>query len=123
MPSSAASAPGWRPPWAFVTHLSGEMDDSNALPRLHSRLALPMTPKGCLAELRGRAAEPFRRRLSDQQLVDLLKLPLCVGPARRAILNQLEAHHQRKFAGRWEFVRYAEVQKLNLDFSTTPQRR
>jgi tRNA A-37 threonylcarbamoyl transferase component Bud32 len=68
-------------------------------------------------------AEPFPRRLSDQELVELLKHPLCVAAARRAVLDHLEARHGRKFADQWEFVRYAEEQKLGLDFTSPPQPR
>ncbi len=69
------------------------------------------------------AVEPFPRRLSDQELVELLKQPLCVGPARRAILDHLELQYQRPFADLWEFVRFAEEIKLGLDFTSPPKRR
>jgi hypothetical protein len=68
------------------------------------------------------AAEPFPRRLSDQQLVELLKHPLCVGPARRAVLDQLGIYHRRAFADQWEFVRFAQEQKLGLDLTSPPRR-
>jgi hypothetical protein len=68
------------------------------------------------------AAEPIPRRFTDQELVELLKQPLCVGPARRAVLDQLEHYHGRKFADQWDFVRYAEEQKLGLDFTSPPRR-
>jgi len=64
------------------------------------------------------AAEPVKRRLSDQDLVELLKQPLCVGEARRMVLVQLGIQHGRTFADQWEFVRFAEEQKLGLDFTT-----
>ncbi len=63
-----------------------------------------------------------RRRLSDQQLVELLKLPFCVGSARRTILDQLELRHRRKFVDQWEFVRFAEERRIRLDFTSPPQR-
>jgi hypothetical protein len=69
----------------------------------------------------GPAVEPFPRRFSDQALVDLLKHPLCVGPARRAVLDHLGMHYRRTFADQWEFVRFAEEQKLGLDFTTPPR--
>jgi hypothetical protein len=84
---------------------------------LHASQGLP----GALALLRP-AAEPFPRRLSDQELVELLKRPLHLGPARRAILDHLEYRHQRPFATQWDFVRFAEEQKLGLDFTRRPQR-
>jgi hypothetical protein len=68
------------------------------------------------------ATEPFPRRLSDQDFVDLLKRPVCVGPARRAVLDQLEYQHQRTFVDPWEFVRFAEQQKLGLDYTSPAQR-
>ncbi len=65
---------------------------------------------------------PLPCRLSTQELVELLKHPTCVGKARRIILDQLENRYHRKFADHWEFVRYAEEQKLGLDFTTPPKR-
>jgi hypothetical protein len=61
-------------------------------------------------------------RLSTPQLVELLKQPTCVGPARRLILDQLENRYWRSFAHDLEFVRFAQEQKLGLDFTTPPQR-
>jgi tRNA A-37 threonylcarbamoyl transferase component Bud32 len=84
---------------------------------LHDSQGLP----GAVLLLRP-ATEPFPRRLSDKELVELLKQPLCVGPARRDVLDHLGMHHGRTFADQWEFVRYAEEQKLGLDFTTPPQR-
>jgi hypothetical protein len=67
------------------------------------------------------AMESLPCRLSTQQLVDLLKKPLCVGPARRVVLEQLENRYRRPFADHWEFVRFARAQKLGLDFTTPPR--
>jgi tRNA A-37 threonylcarbamoyl transferase component Bud32 len=61
-------------------------------------------------------------RFSTQQLVDLLKQPICVGQARRMILDQLENRYRRKFADHWDFVRFAEKQKLKLDLTSPPKR-
>jgi serine/threonine protein kinase len=67
------------------------------------------------------ALEPPPCRLSIQQLVDLLKHPLCVDEARRIVLEQLENRYRRHFANHWEFVRFAEQHNLGLDFTTPPQ--
>jgi hypothetical protein len=61
-------------------------------------------------------------RLSTQQLVDLLKLPTCIGVVRRMILDQLERRYRRRFPDRWAFVHFAQEQKLDLDFITPPKR-
>ncbi len=68
------------------------------------------------------AAEPFPCRLSTQDLVDLLKMPTCVREVRRVILDQLGNRYRRRFDTHWDFVRYAEEQKLGLDFTTPPKR-
>src|SRR5262249_38890018 len=68
------------------------------------------------------ALEPLPLPLPAQQLVDLLKHPLCVGEARRLVLAQLARHYQRPFADQWAFVRFAQQKKLGLDFTTPPQR-
>jgi hypothetical protein len=75
--------------------------------------SLPLLPAAC---------EPFPCRLSTQDLVELLKMPTCVGKVRRVILDQLGNRYGRRFETHWDFVRYAQEQGLNLDFTTPPQR-
>jgi len=53
---------------------------------------------------------------------ELLKMPTCVSDVRRIILDQLGTRYGRRFATHWDFVRYAQGQRLNLDFTTPPQR-
>jgi hypothetical protein len=60
--------------------------------------------------------------LPAQLLVDLLKQPLCVGEARRVVLEQLGRHYNRPFADQWEFVDYVRNNKLPLNLTTPPQR-
>ena len=67
------------------------------------------------------AVQPSREALPTQVLVELLKHPLCVGTARRAVLDHLGLQHRRTFADQWEFVRYAKEQHLKLDFTTPAQ--
>jgi len=70
------------------------------------------------------AAKPELRpcRLSTQQLIELLKMPTCMGGARRIVLDQLEKRYRRTFVDAWEFVRFAGDENLSLDFTTPPQR-
>jgi hypothetical protein len=68
------------------------------------------------------AAEPIPCRLPTQDLVEMLKYPTCVGPARRVILNHLGNRYGRRFDTHWQFVRYAQDAGLNLDFTTPPKR-
>ena len=69
------------------------------------------------------AAEPLPCRLSTQQLVELLKMPTCVGPARRVVLDHLGNRYKCIFTDVWEFVRFAKEQRLDdLDFTSPPQR-
>jgi hypothetical protein len=60
--------------------------------------------------------------LPGQTLVELLKQPLCVGEARRLVLEQLARRYQRPFADQWDFVRFAGEHQLGLDLVTRPQR-
>ena len=41
---------------------------------------------------------------------------------RRVILDQLGNRYHRRFDTHWDFVRYAQEQGLNLDFTTPPKR-
>ncbi len=61
-------------------------------------------------------------RLTTQQLVELLKMPTCVGTARRVVLDHLGNRYDRRFVSHWSFVRFAQEQKLSLDFTTPPKR-
>jgi hypothetical protein len=65
--------------------------------------------------------QPLPCRLSTQDLVELLKLPICVGPGRRAILDQLENRYNRPFLDHWDFVAFAEKQGLKLDSHSRPK--
>jgi hypothetical protein len=78
-------------------------------------------PVATLARL-GPALEPSPCRLSTPELIELLKQPTCVGPSRRVILDQLENRYRRKFADHWEFVHFAQQQKLGFDFTGPPKR-
>jgi hypothetical protein len=66
--------------------------------------------------------QPVPPPLPPQMLVDLLKHPFCVGEPRRMVLEQLTRHYNRPFADQWEFVEYAQQQKLDLDFTSPPAR-
>jgi hypothetical protein len=74
-------------------------------------LSLPFLPA---------ANEPLPCRLTTQDLVELLKMPTCVADVRRVILNKLGNRYSRRFPTHWDFVRYAQEQELNLDFTTPP---
>ncbi len=76
-------------------------------------LSLPLLPA---------AREPLPCRLGTQDLVELLKMPTCVGKVRRVILDQLGNRYRRRFDTHWDFVRYAQDHGLNLDFTTPPKR-
>jgi hypothetical protein len=68
------------------------------------------------------AGSPAPCRLAPQDLVDLLKQPLCTGEARRLVLAQLEKQYHRPFADHWDFVRFAHQERPELDL-TAPARR
>jgi hypothetical protein len=70
----------------------------------------------------GSAGDPLPCRLSTAALVELLKMPTCFGRARQVVLKHLGNRYGRSFANQWEFVRFAQQQRLNLDFTTPPQR-
>jgi hypothetical protein len=55
------------------------------------------------------------RPLSQQQLIDLLKHPLCIGETRRSVLQALAFTHDRPFADQWDFVRYIRDKKVDVD--------
>ncbi|SRR5579872_645208 len=100
--------------------------------RPHERPMAIAATVGCLCDgnnlpsallLLNPKVKPLPRRLSDQDLVELLKDPLCVGWARRAVLYELGDRYQRHFADQWEFVHFVQEQHLDLDLLTPPKRR
>jgi hypothetical protein len=68
------------------------------------------------------AAEAPPYRLTLRQLVELLKMPIFIGEARRVVLDELGNRCGRRFADVWEFVRFARDQHLDLEFTSPPQR-
>jgi hypothetical protein len=69
------------------------------------------------------AAEPLPTPLAAPLLVNVLKSPVCAGPTRRAVLDQLERHYQSTFADQWDFVRFAGERGLGLDLTSPPARQ
>jgi hypothetical protein len=59
---------------------------------------------------------------TTQQLVDVLKMPTCVGPPHAVILALLGQRYGRAFADQWEFVDYAHEHLPDLDLTTPPKR-
>jgi hypothetical protein len=78
-------------------------------------------PAAVLPSLRS-TLEPLPCRLSTQELVEILKQPTCIGPARRVILDQLENRYRHPFIDHWAFVRFAQEHHLGLDFTSPPKR-
>jgi hypothetical protein len=87
--------------------------------------AFPALTNGLVAILR--AGPPAAQKgdagshLSDQALVDLLKLPLCVGAARRTVLDQLGRRYHQTFTDQWAFLDFAAKHNLDLNFARLPQ--
>jgi hypothetical protein len=61
-------------------------------------------------------------RIDDQELVDILKGPLCVGQARAAILSELGRRAGRPFPTVWDFVDWARTHEPGLDLQSPPRR-
>jgi hypothetical protein len=61
-------------------------------------------------------------RLSTQDLVELLKMPTCYGEVRQVVLKHLGNRYGRRFDTHWDFVRFAQEQHLDLNFTSPPRR-
>jgi hypothetical protein len=93
-------------------------------PEVHLRAAVTCAGSGHLLTTLPvliAAAEPTCL-LSPQQLVELLKMPACVGDKRHLVLDNLGHRYQRRFADLWDFVAWAKEHKPELDLTTPPQR-
>jgi hypothetical protein len=75
----------------------------------------------CLATLLQASQQP-PCRLATQELVDLLKMPTCVGPIRDVVLRLLGQKCQRHFADLWQFVDYAHEHLPDIDLTSPPKR-
>ena len=56
--------------------------------------------------------------LANQQVVDILKHPLCRGAVEQAVLKCLGRGAGRDFSSRWEFVRWAKENRQPWDLAT-----
>jgi tRNA A-37 threonylcarbamoyl transferase component Bud32 len=68
------------------------------------------------------ASGPLPCRMTTPELVELLKYPTCFGRARQVVLKHLGNRYGRTFANHWEFVRFAQENHLDLDFTSPPKR-
>jgi hypothetical protein len=64
---------------------------------------------------------PLLGRIEIPDLVEQLKLPLCVGKVRRLVLDELGKRYQHRFADQWDFVRFAKEQNLGFEFAGPPK--
>jgi hypothetical protein len=62
------------------------------------------------------------RPCTEQQLVDVLKMPTCVGELQRAVLDELGRRRGQPFADLWEAVAWLAERRPMLDLSS-PARR
>jgi hypothetical protein len=69
-----------------------------------------------------RAAEPLPCRFTTQQLVDLLKMPTCLGKSQTVFLELLSRRYKQSFADIWDFVAWAEKNEPGIDFKSPPKR-
>jgi tRNA A-37 threonylcarbamoyl transferase component Bud32 len=60
------------------------------------------------------------RRLSDEEAVDLLKHPCCVGKPQRFVLAVLAERAKQSGRPLWEMVRWLEIHRPGLDLKSPP---
>jgi hypothetical protein len=82
----------------------------------------PPTSLSALAALSQASKKPLQSWFTTQQLVDLLKMPTCVGPVRTAILDLLGRRYERTFTDQWKFIDYAEKYLPDIDLKSPPKR-
>jgi hypothetical protein len=108
---------------ALVSALLGVRSDSLEPARDATLLAVgtSTTPRNLLPLLQPHF-QPPQRPLPPHELVKLLKHPLFVGEARRAVLDALEVTYNRPFKDHWEFAEYAQKHQPHLDLLSRPKR-
>jgi hypothetical protein len=118
--SASYLGPGFVP-WVLEGFLSKDTRDRRAIAVAAAIGSAAQVPARSIPLLPA-AGEPLTCRLSTQDLVELLKMPTCVGEVRRIVLDQLGNRYGRRFDTHWDFVRFAQEQGLDLDFTTPPKR-
>jgi tRNA A-37 threonylcarbamoyl transferase component Bud32 len=68
------------------------------------------------------SAKPLDCRLTTRELVELLKMPTCIGPTQTVILQHLGNRYRRPFTDVWQFVDFAREHKIDADWLSPPQR-
>ncbi len=99
-------------------------DTSRGISSLACAVGDSGTPPTLLAALAplAEASRPLPGRFTDQQLVDLLKMPTCQQPAREVIVRQLGWQCNQHFDTMWDFVDWAKKNRPNLDLISPPVR-
>jgi hypothetical protein len=82
---------------------------------------IPPSPAAGLSTL-AEPARPLPGRFTEQQLVDLLKMPTCRSEARELIVRELGHQCGRPFANMWDFVDWAQKNRPDLDLTWPPVR-
>jgi hypothetical protein len=110
-----------------LSALAGRLEPAEAISRIilgartiGEELSPPTRLSGLATLLQASQLPPCR--FSPQELVELLKMPTCVGRTREVILQQLGRTYDRHFADLWAFVDYAHEHHSELDLTTPPQR-
>jgi hypothetical protein len=83
-----------------------------------------IAPQACFVGLvpLAEASRPLPSRFTEQQLIDLLKMPTCLEPARLVFVRQLGWQCGQNFANQWELVEWARENRPDLDLSSPPVR-
>jgi hypothetical protein len=110
-----------------LSSLAGRLEPAEAIDRailaartIGKELSPPTRLSGLAILLQTSQLPPCR--FSPQELVELLKLPACVGRPREVILRHLGRTYDRHFANLWEFVDWAHEYHPELDLTTPPKR-
>ena len=77
---------------------------------------------GDVRKSEGRSNSVRHCRLTTQELVDLLKFPTCIGLVPARFSNHLENRYGQLIINHWAFVRYANENGLEIDFTSPPKR-
>jgi hypothetical protein len=105
-----------------LQRLTPRLDAKNALAVARAMITPAMhdLSTDALKSLAG-AFQDLVDKLSDHELIDLLKRPACIGAFRETVLLELGRRTKRKFADLWEFVTWAREHRPDLDLLTPPQ--
>ena len=102
--------------------IGDKLDEKDTLAAAHSLAAVMGRTPAYFRDSFVRAWKSLADKLPNQEIVDVLKNPMCVGTIRDALLHTLSQRLNRRFDDLWDLCAWAQEHPAELDLSSPPVR-